>query len=106
MRNDYKRGITMDLCLELDSLNKTNERQEIVIDYLTLKAAMYKAYFFNKHDLAEKLENQIEENRNHCIGEFDGFCYASWRAEAVYRTLDNMFEDGLITLAEYEFCEV
>ena len=44
---------------------------------------MYKAYFFHKSELAEILEKQIEENYDYWIGEFDGFCYASWRARAV-----------------------
>ena len=39
------------------------------------------------------------------IGEFDGFGYASWRARAVYRTLEDMFECGLITESDYNFCQ-
>ena len=102
----FERNITRDVAIEVLNMNKTIERQEIIIDELILKAAKYKAYFYNKHELAEKLEKQIMENMNNCIGEFDGFCYASWRAKAVYRTLEDMFVEGLITAEEYRFCEV
>lgn len=96
---------TMNFGMELINLNKTVARQEIIIDELELKGAKYKAYFYNRHSLAERLEKQIMENMNNCIGEFDGFCYASWRAKAVYRTLEDMFTEGLITEAEYNFCK-
>ena len=56
--------------------------QEYEIENLRVKAAMYKAYFFRNFMLAEKLEKQSEENRDALIGEFDGFSYASWRANA------------------------
>ena len=76
------------------------------IIYLRIKAAMYKAYFFRNSILAEKLEKQSEENRDALIGEFDGFLYASWRANAVYRTLENMCDEGLLTEKEYRECKV
>lgn len=91
---------------ELINLTKTVEAQKVVIDELELKAAQYKALFYNKHELAEKLRKQIAENRDNRTGEFDGFCYASWRAQAHYRTIDDMFTDSLITTEEYKFCEV
>ena len=72
---------------------------------IKLKAAKYKAFFFGKHNLAEKLEKQIEENHDNVVGEFDGFSYASWRARAVYRTLEDMLECGLITESDYKFCQ-
>ena len=106
MEDVYKRRGTMDFAFELINLNKTIEAQEIMIDELELKAAMYKANFFHKYDLAEKLQNQIMENYHHCVGEFDGFCYASWRAKAVYRTLVDMYRENMITKEEYSFCEV
>ena len=103
MREDfYRRSMTM----ELVNLNKTVAQQEMIIDELKLKAAMYKANFFHKYDLANKLHEQIKENYDSCIGEFDGFCFASWRSRAVYRTLDDMFRQGLITEEERRFCEV
>ena len=102
----YRRNMTMDFGMELINLNKTVEQQEIIIDELELKAAMYKANFFHKYDLAKKLEEQITENYNHCVGEFDGFCYCSRRARAVYRTLVDMYREHLITEEEYRFCEV
>ena len=97
-------NVTKEFCSELLNINKTNEHQKLVINELMLKAAKYKAYYYGKSDLAEKLENQIIENLHSCIGEFDGFSYASWRANAVYRTLDKMVDDGLITLEEHKFC--
>ena len=103
MRKD---NISMDLGRELVNLNKTVARQEIIIDELELKGAMYKAYFFGKSELAEKLRNQITENYNNRVGEFDGFSYASWRAKTVYRTLEDMYNENLITEGEYLFCEL
>lgn len=106
MENFNRRSMAMDFSIEIINLNKTVEAQEIIIDELELKAAMYKAKFFNKYDLAEKLQAQIMENYNSCVGEFDGFCYASWRARAVYRTLADMYRENIITKEEYSFCEV
>lgn len=104
MRENYN-NMTMDFGIELVNLSRTVARQEIIIDELELKAAEYKALFFGKHDLVEKLRKQIKENRDNCIGEFDGFCYASWRVNAIYRTLDDMYKDNLITETEYSFCQ-
>ena len=107
MMEDFcRRSMTVDFGMELVNLNKIIEQQEIIIDELILKAAMYKANFFHKYDLANKLQEQIEDNYNHCVGDFDGFCYASWRAKAVYRTIEDMCRAGLITKEEYNFCEV
>lgn len=80
--------------------------QEYEIENLRIKAAMYKAYFFRNSSLAEKLRKQSEENRNALIGEFDGLSYASWRANAVYRTLEDMCDEGLFTEREYKECKV
>ena len=107
MREDfYRRNMTMGFDIELVDLNKTVAQQEMIIDELELKASMYKANFFHKYELANKLQEQIKENYDSCIGEFDGFCFASWRANAVYRTLDDMCREGLITEEERRFCEV
>ena len=106
MENFNRRSMAMDFSIEIINLNKTVKAQEIMIDELELKAAMYKANFFQKYDLAEKLQAQITENYNSCVGEFDGFCYASWRARAVYRTLVDMYRDNIITKEEHSFCEV
>ena len=106
VENYYRRNMTMDFSIELINLNKTVGQQEIIIDELELKAAMYKAFFFGKYDLAEKLQNQIKENCGYNVGEFDGFCYASWRARAVYRTLADMYRENMITKEECSFCEV
>lgn len=80
--------------------------QEYEIENLRIKAAMYKAYFFRDSSLAEKLQKQSEENRDALVGEFDGFSYASWRANAVYRTLEDMYCEGLLTKKEYRECKV
>lgn len=98
-------SMTVEFSKEVLKMNNTIEHQEQVIDELTLKAAKYKAYFYGKYDLAEKIDAQMEENTNNLIGEFDGFCYASWRAKAEYRTLRDMFVEDLITEEEYNFCE-
>ena len=92
--------------MELVNLNKIVEEQEVMIDRLALKAAYYKASFYGKYELARKLINQIEENYDYCVGEFDGFCYSSKRANAVYRTAETMYKEGLLTKEEYGFCDV
>ena len=104
--NIYRHSMTMELGAELMELNHTVHSQGLVIEEYRLKAAMYKALFFGKSSLVEKLQNQVKENYDNCVGEFDGFCYASWRARAVYRTLEDMVRQGLITKSEYEFCNV
>ena len=96
--------LSLNLGRELINLNETISQQEIMIDELTLKAAMYKMRFFGKANLADRLNDQIMENFNSLIGEWNGFCFASWRANAVYRNLRDMLRDGLITQDEYEVC--
>lgn len=98
-------NMTMELSRELIYLNRTNEQQEMIIEELRLKAAMYKAHFFGKRELSNKLSKQISENLDARVGIFDGFCYAGWRANAIYRTLEDMLRDGLITREEYDFCD-
>lgn len=78
--------------------------QEYEIENLRLKAAYYKASFFHEFTLAEKLQKQITENKDALTGEFDGFCYASWRAAAIFRTLDDLYEEGFINKEEYGNC--
>lgn len=92
--------------IELSKLSNMMNQQDLLITEYRLKAAMYKAYFFQKSELVKILEKQIEENYNHSVGEFDGFCYASWRARTVYRTLEDMVRQGVITESEYRFCKV
>lgn len=110
MRGDFKRkGKNMKNMIEnfideLTDMNETNKEYKIKIVELKLKAAMYKAYFYHKSNLAEKLNDQIVENLNHCIGEFDGFCYSSSRANAKYKTLEDMVMENIITDDEYDFC--
>lgn len=99
-------NIAREFRIGLAKLSNMMDQQDLLITEYRLKAAMYKAYFFHKSELAEILEKQIEENYDHSVGEFDGFCYASWRARAVYRTLEDMVRQGIITKTEYEFCNV
>lgn len=78
--------------------------QEYEIEKLRIKAAMYHAFFFGYSNLAEKLRDQNEENNDALIGEFDGFSYASWRRDAIFRSLEDMYTDGLLTESEYREC--
>lgn len=79
--------------------------QEYEIEILRIKAAKYKAFFFRDSELGEKLGKQEEENRNALIGEFDGFSWASWRASAIFRTLEDMLAEGILSESEYRRCE-
>lgn len=72
---------------------------------LELEKAKYKAYFYGKSDLAEKLSNQLEENENNLIGADDGFCFSSERANAIFRTLEDMQKQNIISKEEYIFCK-
>ena len=88
------RNMTMDLGRELLNLNNTVESQQYLIDKLELKAAMYKAYFFGKTDLAGRLDKQIDTN------------ICSQLTGVGYKSLEEMYLLGLLTEAEYEFCKV
>lgn len=101
----YERNLSMELGKELIHLNRIVSQQEMIIEELELKTAMYKSNFFHRFDLANRLSKQIDENSDANIGDFDGFCYCSWRANAVYRTLEDMCRCGLITSEEYSFCK-
>lgn len=91
--------------LELLDTQKKLISQEYEIEMLRIKAAKYKAFFFRESDLAIKLQEQEEENRDALVGEFDGYCYASWRANAIFRTLEDMCNEGLLTESEYRECK-
>lgn len=93
------------LAYEIIQEKKENNYLKTENEILRIKVAKYKAYFFGRYDLVEKLEKQIKENRDYLIGEFDGFCYCSWRARAVFRTLEDMYDEGIITESEYNFCD-
>lgn len=105
-RNRIERSPLGNMGLQLLEAQEKLVSQEYEVESLRIKAAMYKAYFFRNSILAEKLEKQSEENRDALIGEFDGFSYASWRANAVYRTLEDMCNEGLLTEKEYRECKV
>lgn len=104
--NRIERSSLGNLGLQLLESQEKLVSQEYEVENLRIKAAMYKAYFFRNSTLAEKLQKQSEENRNALIGEFDGFSYASWRANAVYRTVEDMFDEGLLTENEYRECKI
>ena len=104
--NRIERSPLGNMGLQLLEAQEKLVSQEYEVENLRIKAAMYKAYFFRNSILAEKLEKQSEENRDALIGEFDGFLYASWRANAVYRTLEDMCYEGLLTEKEYRECKV
>lgn len=104
--NRIERSPLGNMGLQLLEAQEKLVSQEYEVENLRIKAAMYKAYFFRNSILAEKLEKQSEENRDALIGEFDGFSYASWRANAVYRTLEDMCCEGLLTEKEYRECKV
>lgn len=92
--------------LELLDTQKKLISQEYEIEMLRIKVAKYKAFFFRESDLAIKLQEQEEENTDALIGEFDGYCYASWRANAIFRTLEDMCNEGLLTELEYRECKL
>ena len=80
---------------ELIGLNNLVEEQQYYIYELQLKAALYKAYFFHKHSLTEKIENQLHDN-----------IASSILSGKTYRTLEDMYMQDLITESEYKFCRV
>lgn len=91
---------------EIISLCDNNFSLRISVEEFRLKAAMYKARFYDRSELAETLNKQILENLQNAIGEWDGFSYSSVRADAVYRTLEDIKEQKLITQEDYLFCKV
>ena len=92
--------------LELLDAQKKLISQEYEIEMLRIKAAKYKAFFFRESDLVIKLQKQEEENTDALVGEFDGFCWSSRRAFAVFRTLEDMYDEGLLTENEYNKCRI
>lgn len=99
-------GLVYGLEQELRANRQELERLSITLEEYRIKAAMYYSFHMHRWDLGEKLRNQLQENNDAIIGEFDGFCYSSRRASAVYRTLGDMFHDGIITIEEYNFCNI
>lgn len=93
-------GDLEDLLCEL----KEKEDLQISNEILKLEKAKYKAYFYGKSELAEKLSYQVDNNYDYLVGPDDGFSYSSIRAKAKFRTLEDMLEEGIITQKEYNFC--
>ena len=81
------------------------KRQQKEIYMLELEKSKYKAYFYGRSDLAKKLSKQIEENEDNLIGAYDGFWSSSKRANAIFRNLEDMYEQNIISKEEYNFCK-
>ena len=94
------------LGLELESSQYKLISQEYEIELLRIISAQYKAFFFHDWDLGNKLRKQRQENEDALVGEFDGYCYASWRVNAIFRTLEDMYNEGLLTEDEYKKCNM
>lgn len=91
---------------DLVYINRKVRVQNTELVELRLKAAKYKALFYGKYDLGKRLDKQIQENLDAEVGEWDGFAYCFWRANAVYRTLENLRDERIITGEEYQFCSL
>ena len=103
-RNRIERSSLSSLGLDLLETQENLVSLKYQVETLRIKASIYKAYFFRNSALAEKLEKQNSENTYALVGEFDGFCHSSVRSRAVFRTLEDMFCEGLITESEYMEC--
>lgn len=90
---------------DLVNIIENYKRLENKTYMLELEKSKYKAYFYGKSDLAEKLSKQIEENEDNLIGTYDGFWSSSKRANAIFRNLENMYEQNIISKEEYNFCK-
>ena len=105
-RERFRESQLGSLGLELINSQHRLISQEYEIELLRIIAAQYKAFFFHNWDLGEKLQKQREENKDAVVGEFDGHCYASWRANAIFRTLEDMYDEELLTEDEYNECRI
>lgn len=101
-----------DLCRQIEFFEdvlhslKSAKSLRVELEKTRLAAAMYKAYLFRRDELAKKLEDQNTENVKACVGAYDGFCYSSDRAKAVFRTIEDMVEEGIISADDLDFCRV
>lgn len=99
-------GLAFELENELRANRQELEHLSVALEEYRIKAAMYYSLHMRRWDLGKKLNEQLRENMDAVIGEFDGSCYASWRANAVFRTLEDMVHDGIISREEYNFCNI
>lgn len=99
-------GLAFELENELRANRQELEHLSVALEEYRIKAAMYYSFHMRRWDLGKKLNEQLRENSNAIIGEFDGFCYSSRRASAIYRTLEDILRDGIITREEYNFCNI
>ena len=65
------------------------------VDKFRLQAAKYKAYFFHKEELAEKLDRQLNAN-------YASLCGYSGN----YMNLEDMYAYEIINKNEYDFCNL
>lgn len=65
------------------------------VDKYRLEAAKYKAYFFHKEELVEKLDRQLGVN-------YASLCGYSGN----YMNLEEMYACEIITKDEYDFCNL
>ena len=89
---------------DLIDIIKDKQTLQSKVEMLKLEKALYKAYFYGKSDLVDKLKKQIKENEYNITGEFDGFLYSSERQNAKFKTLESMREENIISRDEYNFC--
>ena len=99
-------GLAFELENELRANRQELEHLSVALEEYRIKAAMYYSLYMRRWDLGKKLNEQLRENMDAVIGEFDGFCYSSRRASAIYRTLEDMLREGIITRGEYDFCNI
>ena len=87
---------------ELHRINTKVEEQDFLIEMLRLKAGKYYAYNIREWKLGHKLDEQIKENE-YAIQRFFGTAWgiASWIERAVFRTLEDMRDEEIITEQEY-----
>ena len=101
-RRDGIKSIVLDIMQCIDDA----EFYEREYQQMKVTAAKYKALFYGRDGISKKLCDQESENRDACIGAFDGFCYSSKRAVARFRTLDDMKNEGILDADEFAFCDV
>jgi len=89
----------------IEILARAYDNQTLELENKIVECAMYKAVVFHKDKLYEILQTQLQENIDAIVGEFNGFSYDSRRAQAVFRSLEDLYKKGIITKSEYKFCK-
>lgn len=81
-----------ELVKEANELISQNEQLLYQLDQSELQAGHYKAMFFGKRELADKL---LQQNIDNFHNYFENY--------KIYRNLSKMHHEGLISDEEYEF---